>query len=114
MQQFIRVELKSFVTSLILLINLIRLFWAKSPVIRSTSTLLATIPSVITPAEYKKIFSLSFTDNLKKQVRENMEKEMQEMKKSLFQNETSLLSNILKLSSDDKAPVVIKPIFKAL
>lgn len=62
---------------------------------------------------YKKMFNLSFTDKLKKQVRENMEEEMQQLKKQLFKNETSLLSNILKLSSDEKVPLVIRPMFKA-
>ncbi|WP_298238612.1 hypothetical protein [uncultured Algibacter sp.] len=63
---------------------------------------------------YKKVFNLSFTDKLKKQIRENMEEEMQLLKKSLFKNETNLLSNILKLSTDEKVPLVIKPVFKAL
>lgn len=63
---------------------------------------------------YKKMFNLSFTDNLKRKIRENMENEAQELKKSLFTNETNLLSNILKLSSDEKVPLVIRPIFKAL
>ena len=63
---------------------------------------------------FKKMFNLSFTDNLKKQVRENMEEEIQQLKKSLFRNETTLLSNILKLSSDEKVPLVIRPMFKAL
>lgn len=61
---------------------------------------------------YKKMFNLSFTDELKKQVRENMEKEMQTLRKKLFKNETSLLSNILKLSSNEKVPMVIRPMFK--
>ena len=49
---------------------------------------------------YKKIFGLSFTDKLKKTVKENMEKEMQLLKQSLFNNETNLLSNVLKLASN--------------
>ena len=62
---------------------------------------------------YKKMFNLSFTDKLKKQIKENMENEMQLLKKDLFKNETSLLSNILKLSTDEKVPLVIRPMFKA-
>lgn len=64
---------------------------------------------------YKKQFNLSFTDRLKKQVREHIEEDMQKLKNELFKNETTLLSNILKLSTEQKAPVplVIKPLFKA-
>lgn len=49
---------------------------------------------------YKKVFSLNFTDKLKKTVKENMEREMQILKQSLFNNETNLLSNVLKLASN--------------
>ncbi len=49
---------------------------------------------------YKKIFSLSFTDKLKKTVKENMEQEMQLLKQALFNNETNLLCNVLKMASN--------------
>ncbi|MCX2679683.1 hypothetical protein OOZ15_07000 [Galbibacter sp. EGI 63066] len=48
---------------------------------------------------YEKHFRLSFTENLKKQMRQSMENEMQELKKSLFKNETDLLSMILEVSN---------------
>ena len=41
-----------------------------------------------------------FLYKLKKTVKENMEKEMQLLKQSLFNNETNLLSNVLKLASN--------------
>ncbi|WP_461533087.1 hypothetical protein [Sinomicrobium sp.] len=44
---------------------------------------------------YEKIFNLSFTEELKKKVRHNMEIEMQTLKKSLFKNETDLLDKVL-------------------
>lgn len=47
---------------------------------------------------YKKDFNLDFTDKLKKTVKENIEEEMQLLKESLFNNETNLLSNVLKLA----------------
>ena len=47
---------------------------------------------------YKKVFNLDFTDKLKKTVKENIEEEMQLLKESLFNNETNLLSSVLKLA----------------
>ena len=61
---------------------------------------------------YKKLFGLSFTDRLKKQIRKAMEQEMQLLKESLFKNETDLLSKILNLSTKKNNPYIIKPNFK--
>lgn len=57
---------------------------------------------------YKKFFNLSFTEELKKIVRESMEKEMQVLKKSLFKNETELLSKVFDIASNEKMPQIIK------
>ncbi|RNL83396.1 hypothetical protein ED312_15070 [Sinomicrobium pectinilyticum] len=51
---------------------------------------------------YEKVFNLSFTEELKKQVRHNMEIEMQALKKSLFKNETDLLDKVLKVVNNAK------------
>ena len=51
---------------------------------------------------YKKIFSLSFTDKLKKRIKENIEQEMQTLKQSIFNNENDLLSKVLKLASSEE------------
>lgn len=61
---------------------------------------------------YKKTFSLSFTDKLKKQVKVQLEQEMQDLKKSLFKNETELLSNILSLPTKKGKQLVLTPNFK--
>ncbi|WP_299225509.1 hypothetical protein [uncultured Psychroserpens sp.] len=61
---------------------------------------------------YKKQFNLSFTDALKKLVKEQMEKEMQLLKKSLFKNETNLLSKIHNISISHKKSNVISHNFK--
>ena len=47
---------------------------------------------------YTKNFPLAFTDMLKKNVKKTIEQEMQILKKSLFKNETVLLSKILGLA----------------
>ncbi len=62
---------------------------------------------------YKKLFNLSFTDRLKKQIKEHMEQEMQLLKQSLFKNETELLSKILTFSDKKEKPVIIKHNFKS-
>lgn len=62
---------------------------------------------------YKKLFNLAFTDKLKKQIKENMEQEMQLLKQTLFKNETELLSKILDLSTKKTKPVIIKHNFKS-
>ncbi len=62
---------------------------------------------------YKKLFNLSFTDMLKKQIKEHMEQEMQLLKQSLFKNETELLSKILTFSNKKAKPVIIKHNFKS-
>lgn len=46
---------------------------------------------------YKKNFSLSFTENLCKEVRRAIEKERQDLKNQLFKNEVELLQNVLNL-----------------
>ena len=46
---------------------------------------------------YKKNFSLTFTENLCKEVRRAIEKERQDLKNQLFKNEVELLQNILNL-----------------
>lgn len=51
---------------------------------------------------YEKVFNLSFTEELKKQIRHNMETEMQALKKSLFKNETDLLDKVLKIANNAK------------
>lgn len=51
---------------------------------------------------YEKVFNLSFTEELKKQVRHNMEIEMQTLKKSLFKNETDLLDKVLNIVNNAK------------
>ncbi|MGS2764679.1 hypothetical protein [Sinomicrobium sp. M5D2P9] len=51
---------------------------------------------------YEKVFNLSFTEELKKQVRHNMETEMQALKKSLFKNETDLLDKVLNMVNNAK------------
>ena len=63
---------------------------------------------------YRKAFNIAFTDRLKKLVRENMELEMQVLKKSLFENETHLLSKISTLATKKDAPQIIKPNFKSM
>ncbi|PIA78594.1 hypothetical protein BFR04_03410 [Gaetbulibacter sp. 4G1] len=62
---------------------------------------------------YKKLFNLSFTDRLKKQIKEHMEQEMQLLKQSLFKNETELLSKILTITNKKTKPVIIKHNFKS-
>lgn len=62
---------------------------------------------------YEKFFNLSFTDKLKKQIKEQVEQEMQLLKQSLFKNETELLSKILTLSNKKEKPVIIKHNFKS-
>ncbi|WP_282123200.1 hypothetical protein [Algibacter mikhailovii] len=57
---------------------------------------------------YKKSFNLSFTEDLKKQVKEHMEKEMQALKKTLFNNEINLLEKIKGLSEQRKNSLTIK------
>ena len=61
---------------------------------------------------YEKTFNLSFTDSLKKLVKENMEIEMQDLKKSLFKNETALLSKVLRLANKPEFPLIINHNFK--
>lgn len=61
---------------------------------------------------YKKIFTLSFTDSLKKVVKESIENEMQTLKKSLFKNETELLGKVLDLAGSEHKPLVITHNFK--
>ncbi|MGS2738825.1 hypothetical protein [Sinomicrobium sp. M5D2P17] len=51
---------------------------------------------------YEKVFNLSFTEELKKQIRHNMEIEMQALKKSLFKNETDLLDKVLNMANNAK------------
>ncbi len=60
---------------------------------------------------YKKFFNFSFTEELKKIVRKSMEHEMQSLKKSLFKNETQLLSKVFDIASDTKTSSIIKPDF---
>ncbi len=62
---------------------------------------------------YKKLFNFSFTEELKKIVRKSMEQEMQSLKKSLFKNETQLLSKVFEVASDVKASSIIKPDFSS-
>ena len=57
---------------------------------------------------YKKSFNLSFTEDLKKQVKQHMEKEMQALKKTLFNNEINLLEKIKGLSEQRKNSLTIK------
>ncbi|WP_299272892.1 hypothetical protein [uncultured Psychroserpens sp.] len=61
---------------------------------------------------YKKQFSLSFTDGLKKLIKESIESEMQSLKSSLFKNETDLLAKVHNISLSDKKPNVINHNFK--
>ena len=61
---------------------------------------------------YEKNFTLSFTDSLKKKIKENIEQEMQRLKNSLFKNETELLDKILSLAEGKIKPQVISPDFK--
>ncbi|MBC9797535.1 hypothetical protein [Sinomicrobium weinanense] len=61
---------------------------------------------------YEKIFNLSFTEELKKQVRHSMEAEMQALKKSLFKNETNLLHKVLNLVNNARKAQIISPNFK--
>ncbi|WP_353779189.1 hypothetical protein [Winogradskyella sp. 3972H.M.0a.05] len=53
---------------------------------------------------YKKLFNLSFTDQLKKQVKSDIKKEVALLKKSLLEDETNLLSNISRLNSGESMP----------
>ena len=50
--------------------------------------------------------------NLKKLVRESIENQMQEFKKSLFKNETELLQRVFEMADTEKTPTIIKPNFK--
>lgn len=61
---------------------------------------------------YKKLFYLSFTEKLKKQIKESIEVEMQELKKELFENETDLLSKVLNFAKANESNI-IKPNFKS-
>src|SRR5690606_16932191 len=51
---------------------------------------------------YKKFFNLSVTTEFKKAVRESIEREMQELKKSLFKNETELLQKVFEMAENEK------------
>ncbi len=53
---------------------------------------------------YKKTFNLSFTDQLKKIVKDDIKSEVKLLKENLFKNETGLLGNISKLNADTKMP----------
>ncbi|MBZ0326702.1 MAG: hypothetical protein K8F54_03795 [Altibacter sp.] len=61
---------------------------------------------------YKKTFSLSFTEKLKKQIKNSIEEEMQLLKKSLFKNETQLLSKVLRIAEKEMNSSVITHNFK--
>lgn len=61
---------------------------------------------------YKKSFPLHFMEKLQKIVKENMEIEMQELKKSLFKNETDLLCTVLKIATDKEKSHIITPNFQ--
>jgi 23S rRNA U2552 (ribose-2'-O)-methylase RlmE/FtsJ len=61
---------------------------------------------------YKKYFNLSVTSEFKKLVRESIENQMQEFKKSLFKNETELLQRVFEMADTEKTPTIIKPNFK--
>ena len=56
---------------------------------------------------YKKLFNMSFTDRLKKLVKQQLEQEMQQLKKSLFKNETDLLSKVYDLAHSKKDTPII-------
>ncbi|OBQ57301.1 hypothetical protein VQ01_02160 [Tamlana sp. s12] len=62
---------------------------------------------------YKKAFNLAFTSDLKKIIKRQMEKEMQDLKKTLFKNEINLLDKILKLSARKKKALTITPNLKS-
>ncbi len=62
---------------------------------------------------YKNTFNLSFTDGLKKKIKQQMEKEMQELKAQLFRNEVNLLDKINGLSAKEKTPIILRPNFKS-
>lgn len=57
---------------------------------------------------YKKSFNLSFTESLKTQVKGHMEREMQELKRTLFNNEINLLEKIKDISEHKKNSLTIK------
>ncbi len=61
---------------------------------------------------YKKFFPLHFIEVLQKIVKENMEIEMQEMKKAFFRDETDLLSSVLKIATENEKSNIIIPNFK--
>lgn len=61
---------------------------------------------------YKKFFPLHFIESLQKIVKENMESEMQEMKKSFFRDETDLLSSVLKIATENERSNIVMPNFK--
>lgn len=62
---------------------------------------------------YKKVFNISFTDSLKKQVKKFLEEEMQALKKSLLKNEVNLLDKVKNLSKKEQTPIIIKHNFKS-
>ncbi|AUS05661.1 hypothetical protein [Pseudotamlana carrageenivorans] len=62
---------------------------------------------------YKKAFNLAFTSDLKKIIKKQMEKEMQDLKKTLFKNEINLLDKILNLSARKKKSLTITPNLKS-
>lgn len=62
---------------------------------------------------YKKAFNLAFTSDLKKIIKRQMEKEMQDLKKTLFKNEINLLDKILNLSARKKKALTITPNLKS-
>lgn len=62
---------------------------------------------------YKKAFNLSFTDALKKSVRQFLEQEMQTLKKTLLKNEINLLDKIKVLSNKEQKPIILRPNFKS-
>lgn len=61
---------------------------------------------------YKKFFPFHFIEVLQKIVKENMESEMQELKKSLFKDETDLLCLLLKIATENEKSNIISPNFK--
>lgn len=63
---------------------------------------------------YKKVFSVSFTDKLKKNLKKSMEAEIQFLKKTLFNNETDLLTKILELPTVKEITPVISHNFKCV
>lgn len=62
---------------------------------------------------YKKMFNISFTDSLKKRIKQHLESEMQQLKKTLLNNEINLLDKVKAYSKKEQKALIINHNFKS-